>query len=225
MPALPNVPGVIRFDLHFLIGTDGLGKCRFYMKYSGAAPTAAQLNTLATYVVTDFNAQLAPLMTNQNQLSSVTITDLTSATGAVGNSSGTSTGSRTGAALPGSTCLLLSLTITRRYRGGHPRIYWPFGVVTDLASEQTWTSAFTTAAIAAFNNFFNNINLNLWAGGGSVTQVNVGFYKGFTVHTGTTGRARNVSTVNPAGPTVDTIVSYVARTGVADQRKRLLHLA
>jgi hypothetical protein len=225
VPALPNVPKVLRISYKFTIGADNGALCRTFYQYTGPGATAVELNALATAIATSANTYLIPLMTADRSLIEINITDLTNPTAPVGDAGVSHVGTRVGGTLPASTAVLESSEILRRYRGGHPRVYWPFGSDDDLATSQTWTSGFVTAVLTALNNhqadWFGSAPVDL----GSVNRVNVSYYKGFTVHTGVTGRARNVSTVNPLGPVVDAVVSEVVRQGMAQIRRRLLGLA
>jgi hypothetical protein len=147
--------------------------------------------------------------------------DLTSATGAVDTSVESVVGSRAGSALPSSTSLVSSYTIARRYRGGHPRAYWPFGADSDLLSETQWTSAFPTACDTGINAYFAALVAAGWSGAGTLTHVNVSYYEGFTVVTNPiTGRARNVPTLR-VSPVVDLVTAVHSRSSIGTQRRRL----
>jgi len=224
MPALPSVPKVLRITYKFTIGEDNGALCRTFYQYTGPGATSVELNALATAIATSANTYLIPLMTVDRVLTEIGITDLTNPTAPVGEAIVTHAGSRVGGTLPASTAALESSEILRRYRGGHPRVYWPFGSDDDLADSQTWTSGFVTAVLTALNahqaDWFGSAPVDL----GSVNRVNVSYYQGFTVHTGVTGRARNVSTPRVT-PIVDAVVAEVVRQGIAQIRRRLLGLA
>jgi len=226
VPALPVVPQVIRIDHHFSIGEDLAAKCRLFDRYTGAAPTNSDLITLANTYMTAFTGSgVAGDMTPDRILTGITITDLTSATAAVGESTiAAIPGTNGGAKLPADVAAVWSRTIARRYRGGHSRVYWPLGSETDLQDAQTWKVASTTAWATNLLTWQTDLNAAIWGGGGSFVPVAVSFYSGFTVHTGVTGRARNVSTPR-AVALVDTVTGDIMRTGLGSQRKRLLRLA
>lgn len=224
MPALPNVPAVIRNILRFTVSNDGQALIRFFLKYSGTPPSNAQLATFAAGLATAYNSDLVPQAGEGVILESVTSTDLTSSTSGEGTAAAGYDGTRGPSNLPASTCALESLEVDRRYRGGHPRIYWPFGIDSDLADAQHWETAFIDGLATALGSFYTTVGGLTWTGGTIVDQVNVSFYDGFTVHTGVTGRARNVPT--PRGSAViDPVVSSLVRQGIAEQRRRLLALA
>jgi hypothetical protein len=114
-----------------------------------------------------------------------------------------------------------SYTIQRRYRGGHPRGYWPFGVTTDLQNDVDWTAAFVTACNTGFSTFFTALFAAGWTGAGTLTQVNVSYYDGFTVVVSpTTGRARNVPTLR-VSPVQDTILIVACKVSIGTQRRRI----
>jgi hypothetical protein len=71
------------------------------------------------------------------------------------------------------------------------------------------------------NAFFAALEAAVWSGASSLAQVNVSYYKGFTVVTSpTTGRARNVPTLRSA-PVVDAVTAQAVRTSIGTQRRRI----
>lgn len=224
MPPLPNVPGVLRIRFHFTIGEDTHAACRKYYAYTGAAPSEADLVAFSSGVLTAAGVDLAPLYTADRVMTEVETTDLTSPISATGIGIGTETGTRVGADLPAATSLLESLEVSRRYRGGHPRNYWPFGDQDDLGTPQTWTPDFVTACSTALATFEAAVIGDPPAGVTSLAPVSVSYYEGFTVFMGVTGRARNINKVRPV-PVVDAVVGNIVRQGIAIIRRRELRLA
>jgi len=224
MPALPDVPGVIRNVLKFTTSEDTKAAIRFFLAYTGGAPTNAELATFAAGIGTAFAAQLIGLGSDSVGLQTVTSTDLTSSTAAEGEAAPEVTCTRGATINTSDACLLQSLHINRRFRGGHPRIYWPFGVQGDLLNGQEWSSTFTGECLTGLTAFFNDVVALTWSGGSITNQVAVSYYSGFTVHDGITGRARNVSTPRTSA-LVDIVTEYTIRAGIASQRRRLLRLA
>jgi hypothetical protein len=224
MPALPSVAKVLKVQYDWTISEDLGARSRQFFQYTGAGASEADMNTLASTIFSSYVTNLAPMAHPTRVLTSVEIMDLSSPTAPVGVSFDGGVGTRTGGDLPASAALLESGEIDRRYRGGHPRTYWPFGTDTDLQDAQTWTAAFLTAVTAALTAHFTDWSTDLVPGITTVAPVNVSYYEGFTVHTGTTGRARNVSTPRLA-PVVDAVIEYIIRLGIAQVRRRLLKLA
>lgn len=195
---------------------------RFFLRYGGSAPTSAQLATFASTLNTAWSTNLKPLCQAQAALRRHDIEDLSSSTAAIGSAASLQGGTRTGTQLPGSTALVAAYQIARRYRGGHPRGYWPFGAEADLNSPQDWTAAFLTACTTGLNAYFAAAIAGGWTGAGTIDHVNVSYYNGFTVVTNPiTGRARNVPKLRTT-PVVDTVTNVVARNILGTQRRRAL---
>lgn len=211
---------MIRTALSGFFTGGGLWLTRHYIQYTGTAPTNAQLHTFDASVITAYTAQVNPLQDNQTELTQVASVDLTSATGAVDITSAALVGSRSGAFLPGQDCMVISYEIARRYRGGHPRGYWPMGVQADLLNTRLWSTTFTGSVLTAMNAYFAALIAAGWTGAGTLSQVNVSYYNGFTVVTNPiTHRARNVPTVR-VSPTIDAVTSITPRQYVGTQRRR-----
>jgi hypothetical protein len=221
VPPLPAAAAVLRCSLQFTVGTDANVFTRFHVQYSGGAPTNAEAATFAAAIATAFGSDLKSLMSDSLELTTVYVEDLTSDTAATGEDAPATDGTRSGTALPAATCLVAAYNVGRRYRGGHPRGYWPFGVAADLQTEQTWTAAFTTACGTGFGSFFTAIDAAGWSGAGTLTHVNVSYYSGFTAVTNPiTGRTRDVPKYRVGGPVIDDIVTVTPRTELGSQRRR-----
>lgn len=221
MPALPDVSKVLKVALIF---TDGINTdivTRFYIQYSGSAPGNADADAYASSVHAEFASSLAADMNEALSLITVEVTDLSTVSSAVGTWSGVEPGTATDDPVPIDNALVSSYIIGRRYRGGHPRGYWPLGQATNLQTPQTWTSAFISGVHNDLNDFFTNIRADGWSGSGTLTHVNVSYYTGFTVVTDPlTGRARNVPTLRGT-PLIDAITSRIERIRIGVQRRRL----
>ena len=223
MPALPNVPGVIRADFGWSIGSDLGALTRLHIAYSGTPPTTTSAATLANTLFTDWAAAFLVYANTSVTLTSVRVTDLASTTGGQGEHLGSTVGTRAGDKLGAAVSLLASMHIGRRYRGGKPRSYLPLGVAEDLLTEQTWTLTFLSNVQASLDSFRTNV-ATITAGGCSLgSLVNVSYYHGFVVETNPiTGRARNVPVLRTGGPVVDNAVNWVAEQRLSSQRRRNL---
>lgn len=220
MPALPPVSKVIRVALKYTV--DAVAQeliNRFFLAYTGTAPTDVQLGAFAGSIADEFGSHLVGLMSPAYTLSNVKCEDLTSATSAVGEIDATQTGTRSGSAIGIQVAAVLSEEIARRYRGGHPRLYLPFGTLTDLADEQAWTTTFALAVPTDWVAFLAAVEGDGWSGAGTLSQVNVSYYEGFTNHTYPSGRVRPVPTLR-ATPVVDTIVALQLNPLLGTQRRR-----
>jgi hypothetical protein len=207
-----------------LIFSDGINTdivTRFYLAYAGSAPDSSALNTFCLDVKNEFGTSLVGDLNNSYALGRVHAIDLSSATGAEGDWLGVLNGTATDPPLPSDVAVVTSYEIARRYRGGHPRGYWPLGQSTNLDNPQLWTDAFVGGLQTSMETFFAAVLADVWPGGGPLSHVNVSYFHGFTVVTNpTTGRARNVPTVR-ATPLVDTVSSLVVRKHIGTQRRRL----
>jgi hypothetical protein len=221
MPPLPNVPKVVKCAV---VLTDSINTdivTRFYMRYTGSAPSAADLDAFATAVKTAWDDTIKGDVNSALALIRVECTDLSSATSAVGLWTGVVAGTATGVPVPVDSAVVVSYTIARRYRGGHPRGYWSAGEGIDLDNPQRWTPDFVASFQGSITTFFNEVAAAGWSGAGTLDHVNVSYFTGFTVVTSpTTGRARNVP--NPrATPIIDPVVALVTRLRIGTQRRRL----
>lgn len=223
MPPLPAVPNVLKHTDSYLLGSaTRSADTIMHWTYSGSAPSAANCASLAAAWQTEYAAQLKFLMNDNNALETTTFLDLASNTGHQGQSSSPVTGTLTGAVLPASVCVVVQHQIARRYRGGKPRTYFPWGDGGKQNGVDSWAGSFITlittnfaAAVAAF--------VGSVAGATTITALaSVSYYQGFTVVTSpTTGRSRNVPKLRSGGPVVDAVVNNVPNTKYGTQRRRL----
>ena len=219
MPALPPVPNVVRVRFGWTIGADLSADTNSFWRYTGSPPDTAECDDIAGAIFTIMGDQ-AGLWASDTVLANVRVTDLSADDSGDATSAGSAPGERTGGELPAATSLLLNFQIGRRYRGGKPRVYLPWGTDTDLASRQRWTAGFITAAQSSWVTVSGGI---IGTSAGSTTlaaHTNVSFYQGFTVEGGTGGkRAKNVSTPRTS-PLVNDIVGFAPSVVIASQRRR-----
>lgn len=220
MPALPAVPGVVKVTLPYTLTSDPDALSRIFIHYTGTAPTPSQLQTFCVNVANAQSAQFAALMTSLYKFGLVNAEDLSSASGAVATDTASHAGTRAGGVLAPGTALMTQFSIARRYRGGKPKIFQPFGVTSDIDVGSVWTSALVSSVGTAWAAFIASVVGAGWAAAGTLTHVNVSYYSGFTVVTNpTTHRARNVPTLR-GSPVVDPITAYAVEVGLASQRRR-----
>jgi hypothetical protein len=222
MPALPDVAKVLKVVLTWTDGVNTDIITRFFLRYTGTAPTDAELVTFCTGIGTVYvDTGMAALQHSTYTLTGIEATDLTSPTSAIGAEVEAVVGSRSGGVLDSATSAVISFVIARRYRGGHPRAYLPFGTSTDLLNAQQWTPDFVSALDGTWAAFFTAIFGIGWTGFGALEHVNVSYYQGFTVFTNPiTGRARNIPTVRGAA-VVDQVSTHITRPKIGTQRRRL----
>lgn len=224
MPALPAVPKVIRVDMLQAIGNDPRGKDRFYLQYTGAGGVIADLTTLGNTISASWNTNLAPLYTSFSSLSSLLLTDLTSASSPQVTNGTAHAGTRAGTQLSNAVCAIVRCKIARRYRGGHPRHYLAAGVSGDLAQSNAWTVAFQSALTTGWTNFISGAIAAPPASLTGLAEVNVSYFSGFTNKVFPSGRTRPVPTLR-VSPVVDSVVSYSVNPIIGSQRRRNLQSA
>ena len=221
MPALPPAASTVRIKLkHSQIGDlDVLD--RFYMTYSGTAPTATLLATFATAVSTQWDSHLQSLASTDVALTEVVVDDLGTLSGASGIWTGTGTGTRSGTTNGAQVAVLLNFHVARRYRGGKPRVYLPYGTNSDLVNPQQWGSTFLTAMGSGWSGFITGIIGAVWTGGGTLAQANVSYYQGFASYQNpVTKRWHNLSTPRTT-PLVEAITSVSVNPLLGSQRRRV----
>lgn len=223
MPPLPVVAKTVKVACVGTVGGDVDIVSRFYIAYTGTAPAPSDLNTFCTAVASSWSSHLAALHNTQFTLTKVTAEDLSSATSASGLWSGSDAGTRSGSVLPTGVAMVISYEIARRYRGGHPRGYWPMGNQADVGGAQNWSSSFITAVTSGWAAFVSAVLGDGWTGAGTLSHVNVSYYEGFTVVTNPiTGRARNVPTPRSSS-VIDAVAAYRYNTRFGSQRRRNLY--
>jgi len=221
MPALPSVPTVIRAGYRFgQSAGEALGKVALHYAFTGGPPSVSDLIAMANTMQTAVGSHLAPLTPSSITWEDVELTDLTSSTSADGTSTGsTHVGSRSGNTPPLSVCCMTRYQISRRYRGGHPRTYWPIGTEADFGTILDWSSSFITAVDAGIPALITAC-LAATSGSTSLTDlVNVSYFHGSTPFTEPSGRVRNIATLRTT-PVVDVISYGFAQSFYASQRKR-----
>lgn len=221
MPPLPDVAEVIRLEHGFSSTSGDLDiHTRIYFQYAGGAPNDAACATFLTNVLANFTPHIPALYNPDFTLTSLSVTDLSSPTGGFAELPTSVAGTRSGGAPPVNICALMNYTIARRYRGGKPRSYWPWGAAADLSTPREWSSTFVTACDGGYSAYQGAV-LGLALGSASlVAQVNVSYYQGFTnVPYGTPTKYRRVPTLRPT-PVVDDIGGFALNPIPGSQRKR-----
>lgn len=205
---LPPVPHVVKLQYTGNIGGTPFANI-FHFGYAATAPSSADLDTAcADQMLTSgpWGGDIAPLLSTDISLTAVTAEDLTSSTSAVGSASGSLPGLSGGNILAASTCVLAKHLISRRYRGGHPRTYFPPSDQTHLATPNSWTTSWISNWQTNVAAFFADIASLMPSASAPWIHVNVSYFS---------GGAMRVT------PVVDPITGSVVETKVATQRRRI----
>jgi hypothetical protein len=207
MPPLPYAPGCVKIVVAGHVD-DGDFLNIFHVGYAGATPSTTQL---AGYITTIHDALVYPYNHNGSLLlglDSIEATDLSSDTGAVYSTTDSTVGTVEGSVLPISSAVVVSWEVNRRWRGGHPRTYYPLGTAGTLEGSSTkdWQASFLTnvqndAEAWRVASDAGTIDSTTWYG-----LVNLSYY--------------TAKELRPT-PVLDPVVSTIARPRICTQRRRL----
>jgi hypothetical protein len=212
MAPRPPVAGVVQITIGGVSGGGSNWLNKLHMSYTGLAPTAAALVLYAGEVESAWAADLSPMQRADIHENLVAVTDLSSDMGAVGEDPTDNVGTRAGNVLPAQTAALLSYTMGRHYRGGHPRTYLLAGVEADLDDSEHWASAFVTALGTAWTNFLTAIHAPV-TGFTPNNLVQVSYFGGVPT-IGGKSQPRAI-------PLVDVLGAHTVSSRLASQRRRI----
>jgi len=122
-----------------------------HWKYVGPLPTGTTLNSLCNSWANAWNTHMAPVHFPDVTLLTVECWDLTAPDAGYGSQPGLSFAGTLigGTSLPANIAAVVSWKVSYRWRGGHPRTYWPAGSTNSVANARSWTvpamQAFETA--------------------------------------------------------------------------------
>lgn len=215
---LPESP-CVRVRLIYSNGAGLEAGNRFFLSYSGSAPTGANCTTLASDIADAWNTDIAPLVSGDYALIEVDVLDIATDSGLSGHWTGSHAGSRSGTGLPNQCATNVEFGIDRRYRGGKPRMFLTGGVETDQANGSTWNSTYITAVNSGVAAFFAALEALTIGAMGTLAHVNLSYYLGFTNITNSSGRERAVPKYRAAAK-LDTVTGYFCKAEIGSQRRR-----
>lgn len=219
MVALPAVPKVVRVDHHFTQGSTANLQVREFFQYSGTL-SVPDAGTWLNNIVTGLTTNLLDVLSNTLSLTGSELTDLTSTSSAQVLSAVVGTGGNTNAELDAATAMVISKHISRRYRGGHPRIYIPGTVQAWLGSPNRWNSTGLNLVLTNYVLYIQAAtSVSNPAAIGAIQHVNVSYYSGFVNHTYPSGRVKAIPQLRVT-PLIDPIVGTVTNDVPASQRRR-----
>lgn len=207
----PDVP-CVRVNFAYIDNNSNLAGNRLFFSYTGGPPTSADLNSLATAIAAAWTTHIAPLQCNTWGLQSVDVLDIATDSGASGVWNTGSDGSRGDSPLPAQVAFIMKYNIGRRYRGGKPKGYFPWGIQSDQLNQAEWTTTLTAAALTNFTAFIAAVVALSEPSINMQNHVNLSYYQGFKNITNSSGRER-------AAPTYRTTAKHDVITGYSfDQR-------
>jgi len=179
---------------------------------------------MASTLFTNWGTVWAGYASSETYLNEIVITDLTTPSSGQGTHSGATPGTRVGSFLPAGCATLLNFAIARRYRGGKPRLYLPYGTASDLTTSSAWSTGYQAGITASWTTWQSDTLAAAPSGTTITSQVNVSYYEGFTNEAyGTPTKYRRVPTLRVGGPLIDSITGYSTNGRPASQRRRNLH--
>lgn len=217
----PPVVAAVRCHLDYL-DTDGfMAGNRFYLTYSGSAPTPANCVTLAGDISSAWAAHLASQVDNHISLNEVDVLDLGSASGASGQDTTSHAGTGGVSALPANVAINVEFNIARRYRGGKPRMYLPGGLSGELQDDAHWTSVFVGQVNTAVAAFFAALNALTIGSMGTLQHSNISYFHGHnTSQPPWRGPGYKYPPLYRTTPVVDPVEGYACKALVGSQRRR-----
>jgi len=215
---LPDVP-CVRVRLIFTDSESNELGSRFYLSYSGSAPTGANCTTLAGDISTAWGTNLKGLCNDDIALSEIDVLDIATNSGLSGQWTGTVQGTSGSGIVPIQSAAVCEFGIARRYRGGKPRMYMPPPGPSLQLNNKQWTTGFTSSIstdVAAFMAQIEGLSVGSM---GTLSHVSLSYYKGFTNITNSSGRERAVPTYR-ATALHDTVTGYFGKQEMGSQRRR-----
>ena len=132
---------------------------------------------------------------------------------------GSHEGTRAGATPPFQVCFNLQYLIARRYRGGKPKGFFPFGTVTDYQSPVAWEPALVATVQNNFALFIAALAASSFGSFSTVAHVSLSYKSGFTNVANSSGRERANPTYRPAA-LVDPVIGYRGHVTFGSQKRR-----
>jgi hypothetical protein len=217
---LPNVPNVVKTSVRMTVGEDLRCQSAQHWHVSLATPTTSDLGDFALAVAVAWTADLRALCHSDVVMTEVEALACGDMSQPPGIWTGTSAGSRAGSFLPADNCVVVNYHIARRYRGGHPRGYWPFGVQGDLQDAQKWAGTFEGAVQSAYTAWQSAV-LGYTTAFSVNEQVSVGYFQGGTWETPSGGGRPIWRPTKKIPPYVDAVTAASVRQIVGSQKRRL----
>lgn len=227
MPPLPAIANVLKLILQYSAPAVADVLTRLFVVGGGTTGTTSGLNTAAQTIANSWTTNIAPLTTSQQNLTTVSIEDLTNASAPNGVWIGTKPGGAgsTFLAAP-AVSFVMRNGIGVRSRGGHSRVYIPGIPLNNQSSVDStqWNPTFITTLDNAWTTFLGNILSAInSAGYGTGSMCVPHYYKGHTWnHTGTPPNDiyKRVNTVVSPPVPVSSYALVSANPIIGSQRRR-----
>lgn len=215
---LPESP-CVRARLIYTVNDGSEASSRFYLSYSGGAPSAANCATLASDIAAAWATHLAPNIGSDWSLTEVDVLDIATNSGLSGTAAVSTPGGISSNPIPAQVAVNVEFDIARRYRGGKPRMFLPPPTNAQTVDVAHWTAAYVTAVDTGVLAWATEIEALSVGSMGSLQHVNLSYYEGFTNVTNSSGRTRAAPKYRDAAK-LDTITAYSAKQTMGSQRRR-----
>lgn len=181
--------------------------------------SAANMQSLCNAARTSYGAHLAKHGGNLTNLDTVTGVDIGASIPASAQATGSIPGTGAGGNLANSSMsAVMRNHINARYKGGHPRSYWPLGTTTDTANEYSWTNTFLTVFASDMVLFVSDIVAALPGSGSTAANHCVPLYTYEYVDDASHHKYRKIRSGLKA---VYTVANYSTMQKFGTQRRRL----
>jgi len=219
MTPLPPVPGAIKSNLHWAIEGNVLAENILHFAYTGGPPSAGDCAAIATELVSVASAHMNALVASSVAMNQAEVTDLSSDMGATAFGGVTWDGTRGTDLVPPGACAVASHQIARRYRGGHPRTYLPFGISSDIDTTGLWKAASVTAFYDGFQGFITALD-GFSAGSTTLSGfVCISYFSGGVWTLFPSGAYKRIPTKR-SSPLVEPVLASSVNAVIGSQRRR-----
>jgi hypothetical protein len=159
VPFIP-VPGVCQVVIGGTVSTHPFNQVwHFQNGTTGSAWSVGQLDTLCNTIMSGIQSHWVNYIGSNVTYDSASAVDLTNSQPAEGNSTTAAfAGTEVGGDVTPSLCTMVNFHIPRRYKGGHPRTYFPPGTAGSLtANEDQWIPNYVNQTSAAMASIINGV--------------------------------------------------------------------
>lgn len=206
MPALPSPGKVLKVQLVWTINASAGCMNVLHYNYSNGPPNAADLNAICTFIANALGTTQTVNLPASTALTGIIATDLAGTAGYQGAWSGNKPGTDPSApASIATNCTLMNLHVQARYRGGHPRIYWPGMGENHALNGSQWQAASVSQFNSAFQTWLGAVNGHVQGTTTVGAQCVVSYYRNHAVR---------------PTPVVLNVNTWTTNPGIASQRRR-----
>jgi hypothetical protein len=187
-----------------------------FFAYGGTAPTVAQLNTWCGSIADTsghpYKFYINSFFSHDFTLTEIDCIDLASVSGAVGAATYSVPGGDTFPAPTNAASVLTNWKIARRYRGGHPKTFWPPFGDDHITDARNWQAAQITSFASVLFPYLAAVEALGPVGSAPFSSVSISYFDKALVPT--------PPHVRPT-PIIDSIIGENTGTLIATQRRRL----